>query len=117
MNFETLESLVNSASALSLVADLQSAERTPDGHHLVVPPTYANAASNGTGYLLVDFKPDGYAVSVRLDSPQSMAHRLTQVLAEHRMTSNIILFKPTGAPLFTKYSSAQQGDHLNALKN
>jgi CRISPR-associated protein Csb1 len=103
VDLDTLASLVNSASALSLVADLQSAERTPDGYHLVAPPTYANAASNGTGYLLVGYSAeDGHADSVRLDSPQSMAHRLTQVLAEHGITSNIVLLNPAGKPLLTK---------------
>lgn len=113
MKWDEFISIVNSASALSLVADLDSAERTPDGQHVVAPPTYANAVSNGTGYLLVGLDSNGQADNVRLDSPQSMAHRLTEILARRGITSNIVLLKPDGTPLLTKEGGAVHSSMLS----
>lgn len=102
MAIENFLSIVNSASALSIVAELQSAESTPERLHIVSPPTYANAASNGAGYLLGGFDGESHAENVRLDSPQSMAHRLTEILRDRGITSNIIFRKPGGSPLLTR---------------
>jgi len=72
----TLQAAVQSASAVTLRADLIPASATSSDERLfVLPPTYANI-----GHLVSPERPDGTHEYVLIDSPQSWANRLEEVL-------------------------------------
>jgi CRISPR-associated protein Csb1 len=73
-----LQDAVRSASATSLRADLIPAAGMPGDERLfVLPPTYANV-----GHLVSPERPDGTHEYVLIDSPQSWANRLEELLDE-----------------------------------
>lgn len=75
---QTLRRATESASAISLRADLIPAAATPTDERLfVLPPTYANI-----GHLVSPERPDGTHEYVLIDSPQSWANRLEGLMDE-----------------------------------
>lgn len=76
--FDKLQHAVRSASAISLRADLiPAAGMRGDERLFVLPPTYANV-----GHLVSPERPDGTHEYVLIDSPQSWANRLEELMDE-----------------------------------
>ena len=92
MDYEKFSGLVNSASALSLSANLLSAYGSADTEQLVTPPTFAGIDT----FLLSPQRADGSHEHVVIDTRQSFANRLTQKMAELGLTSHIKVITPEG---------------------
>ncbi|QSA97552.1 type I-U CRISPR-associated RAMP protein Csb1/Cas7u [Methylococcus sp. EFPC2] len=87
LSYSNLTALVNEALALSFLAHLESS----DGSRRVAPPTYAPERKGDPSRYLIT--PTG---EVRLDSPQSFANRLEEVIADEGLTPSFDIVDDQG---------------------
>ncbi|MDD5035943.1 MAG: type I-U CRISPR-associated RAMP protein Csb1/Cas7u [Methylococcaceae bacterium] len=104
LDYSSLTEIVGRSIALTYAADLVPVDVMPETEVFrVVPPTYAP---------LKDHAPSRYLISergeVRLDSPQSWANRLEEIITAAALTPSIDVVKPDGTVLVNSRALAHR---------